>query len=197
MGRLNKQAPPGMERFESAGQTNARDLTPALGEDLPRGVSQDLTRIAKSRNESPAQAEARRNFFKGNISQQDAAGRAIMRMLGRAGYASTALEAGYGLGREIDERTGIGRKMVDKAGSVIDELAAPSSERVKLSPEAQRRVNQKDSTADNEDTGNYDITTKMKKGGKVKARSSIPARSSTSKRADGIAVKGHTRGKYL
>jgi hypothetical protein len=32
----------------------------------------------------------------------------------------------------------------------------------------------------------------MKKGGKVK-----PKRTSTSKRGDGIATKGHTRGKYL
>jgi hypothetical protein len=33
----------------------------------------------------------------------------------------------------------------------------------------------------------------MKKGGKVKA----PSRTSASKRADGIAVKGHTKGRYL
>jgi len=168
------------------------DKYPALDEDVVKNVPEDIRKGSKGRNVDSSD-------LKGGAKEsvREAGARADRRNLTRAGLASMALQAGYGLGREIDERTGIGRKMVDKAGSVIDELAAPSSERVKLSPEAQRRVDQQSSSADNEDTGNYDITTKMKKGGKVKARASAPSRTFASKRADGIATKGHTKGKYL
>jgi len=36
----------------------------------------------------------------------------------------------------------------------------------------------------------------FKKGGKVKAKSKLPVRSTASKRGDGIASKGHTKGKF-
>lgn len=72
---------------------------------------------------------------------REAGDRAARRLGTRAGLAGMAAEAGMGIGRAIDEKTGVGRKIVDAvAGKAIDRVAAPEEERVKLRPEARQRL---------------------------------------------------------
>jgi hypothetical protein len=206
MGRLNKSAPEGMERYRSAGQTNARDITPNLKEDVIRGSRQDLERIGRGMS-APAASDWNRR------QQQEAGGKALTRMASRAGLAGTALLAGYDAGRAIDEDTGLGKAMVDKSG--LGDLAAKAAtpnEKVELSEESKARIARGDldekpkarASRDSEGGGGSARSEAksralmenrepkdeaMKRGGKVK--------SSASKRADGIATKGFTKGKYL
>ena len=140
----------------------------------------DTDRIAKGMNpsaESPAQTAARRNAPQGNLSVKDAAGRAALRSMGRAGAISGAVQAGLELGTELENRTGIGKKFVDSSGlgDAVERAVKRSHEGVKLSPEARERIM----------TGE---TEGMKRGGKV---------ASASRRGDGIAQRGKTRGRML
>ena len=150
-------------------------------------------------------------------SALDAVKRAGMRSGARLGGASAAaagaLGAGYLVGRGIEDMTGIGKKTVDKSGlgDLAEEMATPS-EKVELSEESKARIARGDldkpkaktSTGkDSEGGGGARSEAKnrmlmenrepkdeaMKRGGKVK--------SSASKRGDGIATKGFTKGKYL
>jgi hypothetical protein len=207
MGRLNRSAPEDAEvRFKSSGQTNARDITPNLKEDVVRGTKQDIERIGKGMN-SNAASEWNRS------QQQNAAGRALTRTLGRAGAASAALQGGYEAGRALDEKTGIGKKMVEKSGlGDLAERMVNSRDKVELSKESKERIAKGDleekrgstqkvsrtQETETEPSGKYhagrneDITEDSreaaggyKKGGVVSA----------SRRADGIAMRGKTRGK--
>ena len=203
MGRLNKPARVGYT-YRSPGQTNAKDVTPNLREDVVASQSADNERIRRGLNADAARANNRR-------TQQEAGGRAITRTGGRAGLAALAGEAGYALGRKIDEETGVGKKIVDKTvGPSIDRVVA-AKERVTLSPEAKARIeageleekasvkpmkrtmdsaspegkmrpgrNEEIDDETRESAGGY------KRGGKV---------NSASRRGDGIAQRGKTRGK--
>jgi hypothetical protein len=71
-------------------------------------------------------------------AQQQAGGKALMRLAGRAGAAGAALQGGYDLGSLIEEKTGIGKKMIDKARTAIDEARGRGG--VKLSAESERRL---------------------------------------------------------
>lgn len=189
MGRVNKPAIPGYT-YRSAGQTNARDLTPSLEEDVIASQTADTGRIRRGLSADAERAYNRR-------LQQEAGGRALLRTAGRAAGAAGALQGGYDLGREIDERTGIGRKIVDATvGEAIDREVG-KREGVKLTKEAQERVGRgetEDRKAErkapelDEDTARIfrprEIGGAYKKGGAVTA----------SKRADGIAQRGKTRG---
>jgi hypothetical protein len=203
MGRLNKPSREGYT-YRSPGQTNAKDVTPNLREDVVASQSADNERIRRGLNADAARANNRR-------TQQEAGGRAITRTGGRAGLAALAGEAGYALGRKIDEETGVGKKIVDKTvGPSIDRVVA-AKERVTLSPEAKARIeageleekasvkpmkrtmdsaspegkmrpgrNEEIDDETRESAGGY------KRGGKV---------NSASRRGDGIAQRGKTRGK--
>ena len=105
MGRLNKPEIPGY-RYRSPGQTNARDLTPNLREDVIESQRADTERIRRGLDTAETRPQNRRQV-------QEAGGRATTRTGGRAGLAGLALEAGYMGGRELDERTGVGKKMVE------------------------------------------------------------------------------------
>lgn len=142
----------------------------------------------------------------------EAGDRGLNRNLGRAGLAAAALTGGYDLGREIDERTGLGKKFVDKSG--LGDLAAKLAtrgDRVQLTPEAKARIaagalDKSDETAEPEvsDQGKQTASPEFgsyKRGGKVKPKkmssggsTSMPKASS---RGDGIAQRGKTKGKYL
>jgi len=205
MGRLNKPAQEGYI-YRSPGQTNARDTLPNLREDVMASQSADSDRIRRGLDTSETRPQNRAQV-------QNAAGRAITRTAGRAGLAGLAGEAGYALGRKIDEETGVGKKIVDKTvGSSIDRAVA-SKDRVTLSPEAKARIeageldeketpkprkketetaspegkmrsgrNEEIDDETREKAGGY------KRGGKV---------NSASRRGDGIAQRGKTKGKYL
>jgi len=131
--------------------------------------------------------------------QQEAGGRGTTRSGGRAGLGSLALEAGYELGRAIDEKTGIGKKIVDKSGlgDVVDKVVN-MRDKVELSPRAKEKV----ADLDDSDSGPDKFKPQysegdfgMKKGGKVKKMASGGKVSSASKRADGIAQRGKTKGR--
>jgi hypothetical protein len=139
----------------------------------------------------------------------DAVKRAGMRSgarLGGAGAAAAgALGAGYLVGRGIDDMTGVGKKLVDASGlgDVVDK-AATSGDRVTLTKDAEERIEkgaldkkpvkrsasrttvkaEPASKPESDYEGDEGYTTlNMKRGGRVHA----------SKRADGIAQRGHTR----
>ena len=210
MPKLNKPAKPGL-RYANPEETSAKSYTPHPKERVVESQASDVERIKKGLNPT-AQREYNRKL------QQEAGGRAITRTLGRAGYAGAALQGGYEAGRALDEATGIGKKLVDKSGlGDLAEKFANRRDKVELSEDSKTRIargdleektaNRQDkvTTREEEDTapivGKYrpgrneeiDDDTReaaggFKKGGKV---------SSASKRADGIAQRGKTRGRYL
>ena len=205
MGRLNKPAREGYT-YRSPGQTNAKDVTPNLREDVIASQDADNDRIKRGLDTSKTRPQNRSQV-------QNAAGRAITRTGGRAGLAALAGEAGYALGRKIDEETGVGKKLIDKTVGPSIDRAVASKDRVTLSPEAKARIeageleekasvkpmkrtmnsaspegkmrpgrNEEIDDETRESAGGY------KRGGKV---------NSTSRRGDGIAQRGKTKGKYL
>jgi hypothetical protein len=189
MGRLNRAAPEdAIVRFDSAGQTNARDLTPNLREDVARGAKQDVERIKKGMDTSETRTQNRAQV-------QNAAGRAITRMASRAGLAGAALEGGYEVGRAIDEKTGLGKKIVDKTGlGDLAERAVNSRDKVELSKESKERIaksepveatfrKSKDTEKEPPEMATHYKPDSFKSGGMA------------SKRADGIAQRGKTKGR--
>jgi hypothetical protein len=199
MGRLNQPARQGYA-YRSPGQTNAQDLFPNLREDVVASQRADNERMRRglSTNESPAQTESRRNSPHGNISQKDAAGRAMLRSGSRAGLVDAAAGAGYQFGRALDEETGVGKKMVDESGlgALAKRLAKPK-DKVELTEDAKSRIDEEDikrmkrevkaekaaERAQQKDQEVFDEGKAYKRGGTV------------SSRADGIALRGKTRGK--
>jgi hypothetical protein len=132
MGRLNKPAREGYT-YRSPGQTNAKDVTPNLREDVMASQDADNDRIKRGLDTSKTRPQNRSQV-------QNAAGRAITRTGGRAGLAGLAAEAGYAVGKKLDEKTGVGKKLIDSTvGPSIDRVVA-SKERVTLSPEAKARI---------------------------------------------------------
>ena len=217
MGRLNKSAPEGMEPFKSAGKTNAKDIVPHPKEDLS-GVKDDIERIKKGLN-SDAKSSWNRQ------QQQEAGGRSVLRSANRAGLAGLAYESGSAIGDAIENATkdrpegSIGKVTYETLrnthpgiSALIDKATTPS-EKVELSQSAKDRIAageldkkpakppSKKAASDESNSGPYsgprdDIgkpkkfeSENLKKGGKV--------RSHSSKRGDGIAQRGHTKGRYM
>jgi len=180
MGRLNKSAKEGYT-YRSPGQTNANDRFPNLNEDVIASQRADIERIRRGLDTSETRPQNQRQV-------QEAGGRATTRTGGRAGLGSLALELGYLGGRAIDEKTGIGRKIVDKSGlgDLVDKVVN-MRDKVELSPRAKEKSDDSDAS-DKFQPRRSEGDFGMKKGGKV---------SSASSRADGCAQRGKTRGKYL
>ena len=110
---------------------------PGLNEDVGQRTAEDIGKVRKRMNVDSS-------GLKGGAREavREAGGRAASRLGTRAGLAGMALEAGYGLGRSIEEATGVGKKMVDKTvGPMIDKLAA-GEDRVELTKEAKERIAQ-------------------------------------------------------
>jgi len=181
MGRLNRPAKEGYE-YRSPGQTNARDLLPNLNEDVVASQRADAERIRRGLNPTAAREYNR-------LMQQEAGGRATTRTKGRAGLAGLAAELGYGIGREIDERTGVGKKIVEKSGlgDVVDKVVN-MRDKVKLSKREKADDSDDSDASDKFQPRRSEGDFGMKKGGKV---------SSASKRADGCAQRGKTKGRYV
>ena len=181
MGRLNKSAKEGYE-YRPPGQTNARDRLPNLKEDVVASQRADAERIRRGLNPT-AQSEYNRRM------QQEAGGRGTTRSGGRAGLAGLAAELGYGIGREIDERTGVGKKIVEKSGlgDVVDKVVN-MRDKVKLSKREKADDSDDSDASDKFQPRRSEGDFGMKKGGKV---------SSASKRADGCAQRGKTKGRYV
>lgn len=128
-GRLNKPAQEGY-RYRSPGQTNAKDVLPNPREDVVRSQTADAAKIRRGLDTTDI-ANA------GNRAKAQVAGaKALTRTASRALGAAGALQTGYELGRAIDEKTGVGRKMVD---TVADRMPS-TREGVKLSKESEKRM---------------------------------------------------------
>lgn len=128
MGRLNKPAIEGY-KYRSPGQTNAKDKMPNFREDVVASQKADVDRIKRSMDTAETRPQ--------NLKQVQGMGdRAISRTLGRAGAVGAALMGGYDLGRAIDEKTGIGKKMVDK----VMGPAKVEGDRVELSEDSKKRI---------------------------------------------------------
>ena len=133
MGRLNKPARDGY-RYRSPNQTNARDVTPNLREDVVASQSADNERIRRGLNTAETRPQNRAQV-------QNAAARAVTRSTGRAGLGSLAGEAGYALGKKIDEETGAGKKLVEKSGlGKAAEKAVNRRDKVELSKGSKERL---------------------------------------------------------
>lgn len=184
MGRLNKSAIPGY-RYRSPNQTNARDLTPNLEEDVIASQRADTERIGRG-IKAPAEREYNRRM------QQEAGGRALSRSLGRAGMLSGAAMAGYDAGKAIDEEFPSVGKAIDKT---VDKASVRGT-RAKLTDSAKDRIATEEAVEaiekhESEKRSNPSIKLHDRgyaKGGKV---------SSASKRADGAAQRGKTRGRFV
>jgi hypothetical protein len=95
-------------------------------------------------------------------------------------------QVGYGLGRELDERTGVGKKMVEGSEglkAIADKMG--SSNRVKLSEDSRNRIADMENDQAMREIDAEKETKKYAKGGSVSASS----------RADGIAQRGKTKGR--
>ena len=178
---------------------------PDPNEDVVQRTSEDVGKVKKRMN-------VESSGLKGGAKEavREAGGRAASRLGARAGAAGVALQQGYELGRDIDERTGIGKKLVDKViGKEIDravnkrdkvELSEESKERIKrgaldnkyglpvdeprkMDPEVMRMFERNPNYRMGEETEK--TPEQYKRGGKVSASS----------RADGIAKRGKTRGR--
>lgn len=185
MPKVNKPAIPGY-RYANPSQTSGKSLTPHPKEDVVGSQGADAERIRKGLDTAEINNSANRR------RAQEAAGRAILRSASRAGYGGAALQGGYELGREIDERTGLGKKMVDKSdiGALVDKAATPK-EKVKLTEDAKARLDEMENDrimreVDKEiaaEKANKRDDEGYRKGGKV--------------RGDGIAQRGKTRGRFV
>ena len=137
---------------------------------------------------------------------REAGRRADTRNAGRAGAAQAALSAGYEVGRAIDEKTGLGKKLVEGSGlGRAAEKAAERRDKVELSKSAKERLEDMDTDetmrevdaerkarkyAEKDKPSEYRGDDEFKRGGKVKKMAS--GGMTASKRADGIATKGKT-----
>ena len=183
------------------------DRVPKFNDDVAKSSMEDARKVVKDTSKLRGAAVD---------AVKEAGSRAASRLLGRAGLAGASLQTGYDAGRALDEATGIGKKMVDKSG--LGDLAAKAAtlgERVTLTKGAQSRIDrgdldekpvkrsvsrttvsaepapqmkeEKDYGPDiRDDVGppkEPSADNMLKRGGRVHA----------SKRADGIAQRGHTR----
>lgn len=188
------------------------DKVPKLTDDVVESAKEDMRKSAKGRGVESSD-------LKGGAKEavREAGKRAEFRNVGRAGLAGAALQGGYEAGRALDEATGIGKKLVDKSGlGDLADRVANNRDKVELSKESKERIARGDLEAKRESkqkvsrseesttepSGKYrpgrneeiyddsrEAAGGYKRGGVV--------RSSASRRADGIASKGKTRGKYL
>lgn len=106
---------------------------PGATENVVERTSEDIGKVRKRMN-------VESSGLKGGAKEavREAGGRAARRLGARAGLAGAALQGGYDAGRALDEATGVGRKLVDKAGSAIDRAA--TGDRVKLTKEAKQQL---------------------------------------------------------
>lgn len=110
---------------------------PGMDEDVVQRTAEDIGKVRKRMN---VESSGVKGGAKDSV--REAGGRAARRLGARAGMAGAALQGGYDLGRAIDESTGVGKKMADKAGRAIDRAA--SGDRVTLTKEAKQRVEDED-----------------------------------------------------
>lgn len=121
----------------SPGQSNANRALPSLRENYAESQQRDYERIR--RGLEPTGRGAARE------SQREAAGRAITRTQARFGAMALSFSTGEEIGKAIDEKTGLGKEIVDKSGlAKAAEKIANFREKVTLTKEAKERIAEAD-----------------------------------------------------
>ncbi len=128
----------------SPGESNANRVLPSFREDMDKSQPKDFERIKKGLMPSTKGGRDLAPTGRDKLlraTQQEAGGRAMLRSTGRAGSAELAFQLGYAAGRELDERTGVGKAAVNESnvGRAASE-ALSKSDRVKLSEESKQRL---------------------------------------------------------
>jgi hypothetical protein len=140
-------------------------------EDVVASQRADTDRIRRGLNTAETRPQNRAQV-------QNAGARAVTRSGGRAGLAALAGEAGYAIGKKIDEETGAGKKLVEKSGlGSAAEKAANRRDKVELSEDSKNRLDDMDTDrvmreVDEERKGRKyaekDESSEYKKGGAVR-----------------------------
>lgn len=206
MGRLNKPAKPNYP-YRSPNQTNAEDLTPNLLEDVGASQAADMRRIG--RGLSPDAAEGHKFSDVNRRRQQEAGGRATLRSLGRAGALGAAAQVGEAIGQEIDRRNPeVGKaaeRMIEGSGvgSLMRRGAVPPG-RVEFSDEAEQAMIDRDvaeaSRAAREKSDEEREERRVKSDRERALRAGAKegyASGGFVRKADGIAQRGKTRGRFV
>ena len=198
------------------------DNLPGLKDDVVARDREDTAKAKKGR-----EVDSSKLSGGAKDAVREAGKRAENRKVGRRGAGVAAFEIGYGVGRTIDEKTGLGKKMVDKSGlGDAAEKAANRRDKVELSKDARARLDEEEVDNYRRETEAEDKERKaysgkdeenykgdgMKKGGMtakfmsfskkgrpagMKPVTKMASGGSASRRADGIATKGKTRGKMV
>jgi len=186
------------------------DNLPGLKDDVVERFKEDLHKSKKGRNVDSSNL---RGGAKDAV--REAGARALNRNVGRAGAAQAAMEAGYAAGRSLDENgipftggvgKGVGKDIVEKSGlGKLAEKAANARDKVELSRSAKDRLEDEDvdsavrGVMAREKAGEFSpersSSEGMKRGGSVKRMAS--GGMTASRRADGIATKGKTKGRFV
>ena len=188
------------------------DRAPGMTDDVVKRSIEDVQKVRKGMNVDSSN-------LKGGARDavREAGSRAGSRLAGRAGLAGIALQGGYEAGRALDEATGIGKRLVEKSGlGAAAEDMVNRRDKVELTKEAKERIAKGELEEKRKETAkrtrseepSFSIEGKnrpgrneeidddtreaaggYKRGGRVKP--------TASSRADGIARRGKTRGRYL
>jgi hypothetical protein len=201
MGRLNKPAKPNYP-YRSPNQTNAEDLTPNLLEDVEASQAADMRRVGRGLSPTAASPANR-------LRQQEAGGRAALRSLGRAGALGAAAEVGEAAGRELDRRNPkvgeAAERMIEGSGvGSLMRRGAVSPGRVELSDEAERELIEQDVARamksarekSDEEREERRVKTDRERALRSGAREGY-ASGGFVRKADGIAQRGKTKGRFV
>jgi hypothetical protein len=206
MGRLNKPAKPNYP-YRSPNQTNAEDLAPNLLEDVGASQAADMRRIG--RGLSPDATPGHKFSEVNRRRQQEAGGRAALRSLGRAGALGAAAEVGEAVGRELDRRNPkvgeAAERMIEGSGvgSLMRRGAVPSG-RVEFSDEAEQEFANQDveramrvaRERSDEEREERRVKTDRERALRTGAKEGY-ASGGFVRKADGIAQRGKTRGRFV
>jgi len=161
---------------------------PDFNEDVVERSREDIGKMRKGKN-PPA-------HVKGGAleSVREAGRRATNRLGSRAGLAGAALQGGYDVGRAIDEKTGAGKKLVEASGlGRATDAAVNKRDKVTMSKDAKQRL---------EDYEDAEIARKVDEdiAGEKATKREVDYKKggmTASRRGDGIAQRGKTRGKMV
>ena len=199
------------------------DNLPGLKDDVVARDREDTAKAKKGR-----EVDSSKLSGGAKDAVREAGKRAENRKVGRRGAGVAAFEIGYGVGRAIDEKTGLGKNMVDKSGlGSAAEKAASRRDKVELSKDAKARLDEEEVDNYRRETEAEDKARKaysgkdeenykgdgMKKGGMTAKFMSFSKKGrpagmkpvtkmasggmTASRRADGIATKGKTKGRFV
>jgi len=184
---LNRPAQPGYD-YRSPAQTNANSLLPHYREDVIASQRADIGRMGRGLNPSAASD-------RGRLMQQEAGGRALLRSGARAGIGALAIEGGNEARKAHEEYANEKMSKADKR-----KLAAAKAD---MEAAASKGDQEMDTSGANPDAVRGEQYGRgapdgMKRGGRVKKMASggmTSKASGASKRADGIAQRGKTKGR--